>query len=446
MSGRQRRRSMKFATASAFFTILGVSCIGPGILTLAALKVGAGEFYVGLLTFVIMIAMQARILTMNQWEKYGKKKVLLSWRFVSLFMIIPLILLGQMAGRLDKNLVLTLLLIIVALRWTTSAMGNTAWFPILHDIVPKKVTGRFFGNLRTYWQICAMVSTLAVAFFIGNESRWWKFEVIFVVGLLGVLISTLCLIPITEIPKEYIAYKRKSILRRFRELLSDKTLRHLTLYISFFLLAVSIWGPFRITYLKKLGYSEGFILGAMAMYNFGAILSLKLWGKISDRFGNRPILDITLSSLPIITFCWIFVGSNSSALAMLLFFTQSVAANGNMLVQTRFQLNAISLEDQNHINVMNTITGLSASVAPLAGGALLSRIANFNVDINNFSLNGYRLFFIICSAFFAVPFMLKTGLQFSSDRTAGEVIAIYSRPVINAFGPFIERIKKNRDN
>ena len=79
MTPRQRRRSMFYAKIGAIHAVIGLVCLGGGVLTLAALKLGAGEVYLGLLNFVIFGALAFRFLTMSAVEKQGKRKVMFLW-------------------------------------------------------------------------------------------------------------------------------------------------------------------------------------------------------------------------------------------------------------------------------------------------------------------------------------------------------------------------------
>ena len=271
---------MNCARIGAVNALIGANCLGLSVLTLVSLKLGAGEFFLGILSFAIFGTWTLRIFTMSAVEKYGKRKVIIFWKTVSVAFIVPFILLPFLVSHFSAKACLALVFTAAFVRGATYAFGNTGWLLLLQDIVPKQVTGRFFGNLRTFWQISSLITLLAIAWFLGADTQWWKFEVVFIVALLAYGIRVLTVIPMTENPLPETAPEKMSIFTRFREVLREKHLRRFALYIVTYMIAAVIAEPFKIKFLKDLGYSEGFIIAATAMVSLGAIVSLRFWGKL----------------------------------------------------------------------------------------------------------------------------------------------------------------------
>ena len=194
---------------------------------------------------------------------------------------------------------------------TAQGLSFAAWFPLLHDVVPSRVTGRFFGNLRTSYQAVSLTTLLLLAWFLGTDAPWWKFQIVFTIAVLFYIFRLLAILPVSENAVDKKKVKKITIPQRIKEVWRQKNLRIIIFYLSSYMMAFVIAEPFKIKFLKNLGYGDGFIIAATAMMSLGAIVSLHLWGKLADRFGNHSIFTITNFSLPVITLLWLFVEKNS---------------------------------------------------------------------------------------------------------------------------------------
>ena len=447
MTARQRRRSMNCARVGAIHALITGTCLSLGVMSLLALKLGANELYLGLLSFAILGTWIFRVFTMSAVEKYGKKNVMLFWKSISTLCIIPLFFLPLVASKFSSAFCLVMLFIVIFVRGATYALGNTGWFPLLQDIVPRRITGRFFANLRTLWQTSSLITMLLIALLLGTRPDWWKFEIIFAAAFIAFAIRVLTILPMTESPLNSDNFPKTSMWARFREVFSDPQLCRLVFYISTYMFAAIMAEPFKIKFLRDLGYSYGFILVASAMGNLSAIISLRFWGKLADRFGNHSIFTISHLAVPLFTVPWIFVakGNASAVLAMALFFMVSVFNSGNGIAQTRYLLHAVSTEKQNQINVINVIISIAIGIAPVIAGVLLKLTEDFSVTIAGKTFNNYHGLFILSSILFIIPHILRRKLKLKNDTSTPQVIAFVTRPLRNIFGPFIRITRRPRD-
>lgn len=439
MTARQRRRSMTYAMVGAIHSLIGAVCVGSGVLTLVALKLGAGEVYLGLLSFAFLGSWMCRIFTMSAVEKHGKRKVIIFWKSVSTLCIIAFLVVPPLAGRCGATVCLSLILIATFVRTGTYALGNTGWFPLLQDIVPRQITGRFFANLRIAWQSACLVTLLLVAWFLGKDPGWWKFEIVFIVALAAYAIRVTTVIPMVENPLPPAAPKKISILERFAEVLRQRHLRRLIWYIIAYMVAAIIAEPFKIKLLKDLGYSDGFILAAIAMVSLGAIISLRFWGKLADKFGNHSIFTISHVGMIVSTFLWVFVGTARFDIIFVcaLYLFWSIFNSGNGIAQTRYLLHAVPADKQNQINIINVIASLALGVAPLFGGLFLKLTPAWRFAVAGLSFNNYHVLFVIAAALFLVPHILRKELKHKKDTPTLHVLAVVTRPLLRTIGPFL---------
>ena len=324
------------------------------------------------------------------------------------------------------------------------------WWPFLQDIVPTESTGRFFARLRTYWQSAGLVTLLAIALFLGNvptqQQPWWRFEVILVVGLLGFAVRAFSLLPIVENPPTPDEQTPPRVVQRFAEVFADRKLRRLLAYITVYVVAASATVPFKIKLLKDLDYSYGFILAATAMVNVGAIISLKYWGRMADRFGNRAIFSISHVGMIVTTCMWILVDSSDFAAVLVfgLFLTESIFNSGNGIAQTRYIIHAVDPEKQNQMNVITMITTSVSACAPLLAGLFLHLTSDLHFHSGAVTLNNYHCLFLLVALMFIIPHRLRRRLGLRKETPTTHVLAFIAQNIRQAIGgPFVRLTRKS---
>ncbi len=444
MTAGERRTSMNFARIGAFNAVIGFCCISGNVLSLVAIKLGAREMFLGLLSVMLTSTWAFRIFTMSAVEKHGKRRVLIFWKSISTLCIIPFLFIPLVAGKWPTTICLSIILIATLARVAAYALGNTGWFPLLHDIVPRQITGRFFANLRMTWQTAHLLTLLGISFFLGHDPAWWKFELVFIVALVAYAIRTLCIIPMVENPRPETKHTHQPIAKRFSEVFAVKELRMLALYMARYMIAATIANPFKIKFLKDLEYSDAFVLAATSMISVGALVSLYFWGKLADRFGNRAILTITHIGMPISTVLWVFVDADSKILVFALFLIWSIFNSGTGIALIRLLLHTIAADKQNQINVIYVISDFSMGLAPLLAGFMLTFTAGISIPTPFKTINNYHLFFVATALMFILPHLAIRGLKRTKEASTMQVIAIMARPILNTLAPFIRTATRSK--
>lgn len=418
---------------------LGGTCIGPSVLALASINLGAGEVFLALLNFACLAPLAFGVLTMPTIEYRGKRAVLVFWLSLYTLFILPLVILPSLAETWPPFWCLTLMFCAVFLLTITESLAITGWFPILHDIVPAKLTGRFFGNFRTAWSLASLLAMLATAWFLGSDPQWWKFRILFMLAFVLFIVRVIALIPVKENPPLKTKESRSSLKNILKEFFLDRSLRPVLRYLLFYTIAGAICEPFKIKLLKDLGYTDGFILAALATINLGAVVSLRSWGRLADRFGNRFIFSICHIAMIIVTLLWILVTRSTfgSILIFALYFLHSMFNCGNGIAQTRYILHTISPDKQNHITLLNNAVFIAWGIAPLLGGLFLALTRNMEFELGSWSGNNYDVLFAIAAALFLIPHRLRRRLGLTKDTPTRHVLAFMMRPLIQAIGPFV---------
>jgi MFS family permease len=438
LSWQQRQRNMNRVIVVSIATMTSVACLGDNVLSLAAIKLGAKERFIGFLTFALIAPLVMQIFTISAVEKIGKKRILLIWFTTGLLFVLPVLFIPQIASLFSADIALILLFACTFLWKTCDGLANSGWFPILQDSVPSDIVGKFFARLRTSWQAAWLTSLLIIAWFLGGDNpEWWRFQLIFAAGFIAFAVKPIGTLGMSErtIFSENNSV-RLNLTDRFRELFSKKEVRIFTFYSIFYTSAYFFVEPFKVKFMKDLGYSDSFVIAATAAAGLGAITSLWFWGRLADRFGNRGIFSISQTGMIMTSFLWVIVGKSTfgTVLILTLYFFTSVFSCANDIAQTRYMLHAVPINKQYYMNLISVLVNFFASLTPIAGGFFLYKTEKFRFRSGVLSFNNYDLFFIITALLFVIPFTLRKQLRVGKETATKDVIAIVMRPLRNTLG------------
>ncbi len=438
LSRQLHRRSIKAIYCTAIFGMAGSACISPAILSLAVIKLGGSEFHLSILQCVWLVPLIFGMLTLPIAEYRGKKAVLTFGYTLGTVLIAPILLVPEYAGIWQNSTCIWLIISSILLMSIANAMGVPGWFPLLQDNIPERLRGRFFGNFRTAWQISNLIMVLAVSFYLGKESQWHHYRIIFIVGIIYYTIRAVSFFYVAETippkPKSEVASAWKLVVSFFQ----DRKIRPMLSYLLSYAVAITICETFKIKMLKELGYSDGLILGAVAMVNVGAIISLRTWGKLADRYGNRFIFGLSHIAISLVTLCWIFVGEGTISVVLVytLHFFYSIFNGGNYLAQSRYLLSEIPADKPSHLVIINNISFITWGIAPFMGAGILILFEDLSFNIAGSNINNYDLLFIITALLFLIPHRLRLKLGLRHETSTMQVVSILTRPIAYTIMPF----------
>jgi MFS family permease len=437
-----RRRSIRAAIFSAMLHSIAATCLLAGALQLYCLSLGADDLYLGLLNFTIWGGAPFLLLGITLMRRFGKRRILVFWAgympAACMAFVAVLPLMGRF-GWISSTWILYWLLGAALMRSVTDSIGGAGWFPMLQDNVPSRITGKFFGIFRIYWQSSVLVSLLLIAWFLGSDPAWWRFCVVFGVGEACFIAKIYYLKQLKEKPIPKPSDSAPSTWGVLKRAVADGKTRHFLGYILLYNIAAFMCLPFQIKYLKDLGYGAGFIVAATSMVSVGAIVSLRFWGKLADRFGNRSIFSISHIGLIVVLAAWVLVGNNafSSVLVFVLYAAWSIFQSGNGIAQTRHMFHTVPEADQSNMVIINAFIFISIAMAPLISGLFLKLSADWHFDSGGLSINHYHMLFLMASALVLIPHRVCKKFQNNVETSAVEVFVVITRPLRMLFGSFV---------
>ncbi|WP_226702823.1 MFS transporter [Microbulbifer elongatus] len=179
------------------------------------------------------------------------------------------------------------------------------------------------------------------------------------------------------------------------------------------MIGFAIMLPILAYYALQLGASPGIATLCMALYVIGMFFATPVWGRLSDRFGRKPILVISLAGAVV---GYVFLGFATAVWMVAVSRLFSGLMAGNLSVAQAYVADVTTNQDRaKAMGMLGAAFGISFIVGPALGGLLAGdSFADANLQLPAMVSAGLSL-----SALLVVVFFLKESLP-ESARTKTE--------------------------
>ena len=371
------RRALWLSIWDGIFANLYANLTGGVFLVGYALALKASEIQIGLLAAFPLLANIVQPFSTYVIERAGRRRslALLGGAFARLLWLVVIVGSLYLASR--KTL-LYVSLWVVALSQAGTAVNNLAWMSWMADLVGEGIRGRYFGLRNAALGAAALLASLAGGYFLDV----WKdghprgemdaLRVLFATGVVCGIISLLIQTRIYEPPlregDNTLRFRHRMLLP-----LRDRNFRRFLTFTVAWNFAVYFTAPFFAVYmLKTLRLSYTAVTTYAVLSSVADLASAQLWGHLSDRETNKPILTLTSFFAALIPYGWLFTTRESHYLLVLLHLAGGLFWAGIRLCTGNLVLKISPPSCRSiYFSTFNAVAGLMAVIAPILGGFVL---------------------------------------------------------------------------
>jgi len=286
-------------------------------LTGFALALGASHFEIGVIASLPLLApmvqlpispflARKRLKNICLWTSFLGRSV---WGAIAL---LPLIAMSSLSHSAVWILILGL-----AFYHISASIAGISWISWMTELVPEKIRGRYFGNRNVAIGAVGMIATLGAGFLIKRYDVWFKpedltgFTFLFLAALMFGYTSMLFLrkVPFDPGFEEKI---HRSFAQSLTTVLRDKRFLIFILFSSCWGFGVNLASPFFTVFMFQdlyLGYETiALYTGLTLMAN---LLGMWFWGRASDRYGNKPVMQSMGLLAAIFPVLWVLATPNT---------------------------------------------------------------------------------------------------------------------------------------
>lgn len=318
LRGESLRQSLRVITIAWIFGAVWMTATSGAPLTLFAQELGASKFQFGLLAAMPFIASMLSLPASLLTDRTGQRKLIfLIGLYVqrALWFVIavvpPLMVHFKLAS---QGVIVWTFLALIFLMHAGQAVGGPAWVSWMADVVPERSRGTYFGRRRQWGIISSVPAALLVGWMLDHYIRetdgfntliWCG--VVFVVAAVFGLADIALFHRVPDIHRD--PQPRVGLSEIFKQPLRDIPFLWFCGYVATLVFAVSFMGQFLTLYLiERMRISNTEIQLMLLVAPLAAqLLLFRLWGRVCDRFGKKPVLAIASLGLVPVGLGWVFL-------------------------------------------------------------------------------------------------------------------------------------------
>jgi len=387
---------------------------------------------VGLLASLPLVANLVQMLGSYIIEKTGRKKrlctasVIVSRSLWVLVILLPLALFNDL-----QDYRVWVLVAIIAVSSLFGSLAGVAWLSWMSDLVPPESRGSYFGRRNMIASFAGMVITVVAGKFLTvwnehfSESSPFGYIILFAVGLVFGLISSWFVSRMPEIESPVERDGGGFTLSSFLLPLKERNFLALILFVSVWNFGIQIAGPFYNVYLidyLKMSFSNIALLATLSTLT--TLVMMKIWGPISDKLGNRPIIVVSTWVLIAIPFVWVAAAPGMARVPLVIAFALSGAfMAGASLSQFNILIKLSPPKGRSiYLALFAAITGLSGAVAPVVGGLLIKSLDDVRLSLLGYRITDLHVIFLLSSAIQLLSLGLMVAVREPSASTPMAVV------------------------
>jgi MFS family permease len=202
------------------------------------------------------------------------------------------------------------LIALVAVYHSAHGFAIPIWNSLIGDLVPADIRGRFFGRRNRQNGISTFVTLVAAGGILDVFERFGRvafgFLIIFTVACAARLNSARWLARYAD-PRFEVSAEQRFTFGQFLRRSPQSNFAKFVFFFATVSFAVAFSGPYFALYmLRELNLSYVEFTAVTAASTITQFLAFSYWGELTDRFGNKKILNICGWGIGIVPLLWLF--------------------------------------------------------------------------------------------------------------------------------------------
>lgn len=442
LSPEQVRAGLKYLLYDGGLFSTMASLCGGLFVTAFALLLGASDFWIGILSALPMLADATQPVGAYLVERFGDRRRFSLLMFAagrSLWVVLVLLpFVGYHGGRSET--ILYVLLSVTTVSAVLGAFGMVSQISLMADIVPAERRGRYFGARSTI----STAASSVVALVGGQFLDWWKglhgandphgFFIVYACGLIAGVLSLVMISRLPQPPPE--TARPVSYLDVIRSMAARTSFRNLIVYRTVLAASVAFAGPFFVVYLLKiLHMSYAVVSMYQVVTSLCMVVAMRPWGRLTDHFGNRPVIIGTTFGAAVIPLAWLLTASGNAWVILFVYVVSGVSWAGLMLGTFNLLLKITPDEQKSiYIGVFNATVGLSWALGAAAGGWVSQALEHFRWQVGGAVFINFHVLMLVSGlGRLASVLFIRRVTELRSARVVRMMRVLWRTRAVNPF-------------
>ena len=356
-------------------------------------------------------------------SRFGYKRTYVTFWGIRSVVIAFLLLTPAVLARYGSNGAFIWVAVVILLFGTCRAIAETGGYPWRKEIIPDNIRGKYSAINSMSVTVASILVALIAGYVIESMTGLRPFMILMA---FGIGISLIAVLAFTRVPAEDSSQREIASSGHFRQMNQALRNRNFVLFLVVLGLA-TIGGRSVISFVplfmkEQVGLTNGVIVLLSVGTYIGALVTSFLWGWAADRYGSKPVMQLSLTFLLILPVAWVLLPQHSVAsapLAMAIAVVAGVATLAWQISWTRYLfVNAIPEENKSaYLAVFYAWFAIVAGLGPLLAGQILSVSKNLEVQIGRFSIDPYTPLFVLSFILILICAIIAVRLQTEGTTT-----------------------------
>ncbi len=423
----------KFIWTGALTTVM-TSFMTGAFLTGFALLMGASDFQIGLLSSLPLFASLTQLSTEFILKRIGNRKKLCLYTLgASRLIRITFILLPIFFGWLGDTRA-WVIIFVLTISAGFGSIGSISWFSWIADLVPLKRRGRYFSTRNVILVAIGLVAGVLAGRFIDLWKQFYGVEnpygfvILYGIGLFWGIYTLFIMRDVPE-PLPKTSSRTTPFLQTFLAPFWDSNFRRFIIFRSFWAFAVGFAAPFFAVFMiKYLEVPYSWIAIFMLINKAANLYSQKFWGKISDKFGNKPVVAICTFGKCIYPLMWLFVTPANCIPLISLIYLSGLFDSGLGLGASNLMLATSPRESKAmYLSSYTACVNVAAAISPILGGLLAQNLGEFQLNLFLLKPEGLQILFLISGILRLFSFLFFRSVSEEHSKSLGHMLRVFQR-------------------
>ena len=365
--------------------------------------------------------------------RFGYKRTYVTFLGIRLFVITFLLLTPAVLARYGSDAAFIWVAVVILLFGACRAVAETGAYPWRKEIVPDNIRGKYSAVNSMSVTLASILVAIVAGYVIETLTGLQPFMILMAAGI---VIGVISVIGFTRVPAEDSSLREPTGENHLSQM--GEALRSPNFVLFLTILGVATLGglsaiAFVPLYMKEeVGLTDGIVVLLSVGTYIGALLTSFLWGWAADRYGSKPVLQLSLYLLLILPVAWLLMPQNnvaSAPLAMAIAVVTGVAMLAWDISWTRYLfVNAIPQKNKSaYLAVFYAWIAVAGGLGPLLAGQLLSLSENLDLQLGFVTIGPYTPLFILNFIFIVACILMVRRLQTEGTTTFRHFAGMFLR-------------------
>lgn len=361
------------------------------------LAIGVNEFHFGIILGLPMLMLFMQFVgaaALNQAKR--RKPLFIFCLILCRLLYLPIAFLPFLPGAATSSYIIPTVIALLAISAATHNFVIPYWFSWMADLIPKRIMNRVWGKRQMAMHLSWTLTYLLVTFFLyaTRLPATIIFPILTSIAVIAGVSDILLFINVEEPPNE--THKNSKPWKDFLAPLQHPLYRRFVAFSCAWSFACIFAASFMLLYgLTVLELEPWKASLIWCLQGVGMAIASGMWGRLADRYGNRPILKIctTLKPMIVIVF-FLATPQNVIWLLPLAFLSDGMLNAGNALATNGYMLSIAPRKNRSmFIAAITGLAGICGGMAAMSAGGMLNAMGDWHGSLLGRQINPFQVIF-----------------------------------------------------